>query len=94
MKDDLEKSELRTSKLIDEVDDRYLSMDQQSEKKLSVVERKWAKKLNSTQHAYERERDTMLSQFNQDKELLRKEIGMLIVYCVNLTPLLFTIGKA
>nr|CAB3264328.1 ninein-like protein [Phallusia mammillata] len=77
MKDDLERSELRTSKLIDEVDDRYLSMDQQNEKKLTVVERKWAKKLNCAQHAHERERDTMLIQFNQDKELFRKEIDAL-----------------
>jgi len=75
MRDDLERSELRTSKLIDEADDHYLSMDQQTERRMSVVERKWAKKINSLQQGHKRERESIVAQFNQDKEALRAEIG-------------------
>ncbi|XP_076802141.1 uncharacterized protein LOC143446407 [Clavelina lepadiformis] len=77
MRDDLERSELRNSKIIEEVDDRYVTIDQQNERRISNSEKKWAKKLNSVQRNFDRERDAIVSQSNLERDTLKKELDTL-----------------
>ncbi|XP_009861113.3 uncharacterized protein LOC100186835 [Ciona intestinalis] len=77
MREDLERSEIRNSKLVEEVDDRYLSMDQQNERKMSGMERKWVKKLSSAQRGFEREREAMMATSDREREIMQKEIDNL-----------------
>ena len=85
MKDDLNRSELRNSKIMEEVDDRCLNQDQQHEKRIDSLEKKWSKKFQSVQRNFEKERETILSQSLSEKEELLKEIGRLKVFllCLN-----------
>ena len=75
MKEDLERSELRNSKIMEEVDDHYVTLEQQHERRIEGMERKWNKKLQAAQRSFDRERDTILSHAAQEKDELLREMG-------------------
>ena len=75
MKEDLDRSELRNSKIMEEVDDRYVSLDQQHELRIEGMERKWSKKLQCSQRNFDRERESILAQAAQEREELLREMG-------------------
>lgn len=75
MKEDLNRSELRHSKIAEEADDRCVGLDEQHEIKLEGLERMWNRKLSSAHRNFERERESILIQTTSEKEELYKEIG-------------------
>nr|XP_039249044.1 ninein-like protein [Styela clava] len=79
MKDDLEKSEIRNSKLIDEVDDRYLHVDKNREKLLHNLEQQWSRKLRQAQRTFDNDRELFQTDAMLERDALQQEIDRLMI---------------
>ena len=75
MVQNLNHSELRNSMLVEEADDRHMSIDQQNEREVTKLEAQWQRRLDNQQAEFHRQREDLSSQALNDRKSLKAEIG-------------------
>lgn len=78
MRDNLNQSEIRNSKLAEEADDHYFTIDEQNHLLVKKIESKWQKKLDACQLKFQKEQEEFARQAAEENANLQNEIGL---YC-------------
>lgn len=77
IKETLNRSQLRTSMLVEEADHRYLTIDQQNEMEMSNLDKEWQQRLDTTLAQFNRERNSLISQAEKERSSLHQQIDQL-----------------